>query len=50
MSDIRDNSLAAAGEEKIQWVVSYMPLLNKIRNDIKQSKPFNGLNIALCII
>ena len=49
MSDIRDKKLALSGEDKIQWVASYMPLLNKIREDFAISRPFEGYRIAMSI-
>lgn len=49
MSNIRDNNLAAQGEDKIQWVASYMPLLGSIQEDFKVNKPFGGYRISLCI-
>ncbi len=49
MSDIRDQKLASNGEDKIQWVASYMPLLNKIKEDFIHSRPFAGRRIAMSI-
>lgn len=49
MSDIKDSRLAASGEEKIQWVASYMPLLNKIKEEFSAAKPFDGYRIAMSI-
>ena len=49
MSIIHDISLAPAGKDKIDWVASYMPILNEIRADFKEKKPFAGLKIAMSI-
>ena len=49
MSIIHDISLAPAGKDKIDWVASYMPILNQIREEFKQTKPFAGLKIAMSI-
>ena len=49
MSDIRDKKLAPSGEEKIQWVASYMPLLNKIRQEFMATRPLEGYRIAMSI-
>ena len=32
MSDIKDISLAPSGHDKIEWVRSYMPVLNQEKN------------------
>ena len=49
MSDIRDQKLASNGEDKIQWVASYMPLLNKIKEEFIHSRPFAGRPYATTI-
>ena len=49
MSIIHDISLAPSGKDKIDWVASYMPILNQIRTEFKQTKPFAGLKIAMSI-
>lgn len=49
LSDIRDKSLHAAGEQKIQWVAGYMPLLSGLARDFAESKPFAGLRVALSV-
>lgn len=49
MSDIRDKSLHAAGEQKIQWVAGYMPLLSGLARDFAESRPFSGLRVALSV-
>lgn len=49
MNRIKDLSLAPLGEAKINWVASYMPLLNKIKAEFERTKPFLGMRIAMSI-
>ncbi|MCL1829335.1 MAG: adenosylhomocysteinase [Oscillospiraceae bacterium] len=49
MSEIRDISLAEAGELKIQWAARHMPVLGAIEAEFKKAKPFRGLKIALSV-
>lgn len=49
MSEIRDASLHASGEQKIQWVAGYMPLLTGLMHDFAAEKPFLGLRVALSV-
>ena len=49
MTKIANPALAPSGEDKIQWVASYMPLLNSIKDDFQKHKPFTGLDIAISI-
>jgi adenosylhomocysteinase len=49
MSEIRDLSLAAAGERKIQWAARNMPILRSIAAEFEQTRPFAGLKIALSV-
>ncbi len=46
MSEIRDISLAPAGEKKIQWAYRYMPLLKSIEQDFIRELPFKGIKMA----
>jgi adenosylhomocysteinase len=46
---IRDKSLAPQGLEKIKWVQEHMPVLKELQRNFGESKPFKGLNIAVCI-
>ena len=46
---VRDISLYPSGEHKIEWVRRNMPLLNGIRTDFEQEKPFAGLTIGLSV-
>lgn len=49
MSDVKDISLAPSGHDKIEWVRSYMPVLNRIRADFEKTQPFAGLKISMSI-
>ena len=49
MSDIKDIKLAPSGHDKIDWVASYMPVLNTIKEDFIKNQPFKGLKISMSI-
>ncbi len=49
MSDIKDISLAKSGHDKINWVKSYMPILNAINARFEKEKPFAGKKISMSI-
>lgn len=49
MSQIRNASLHASGEQKIQWVKSFMPLLSGLETEFAAEKPFSGLRVALSV-
>ena len=49
MSDIKDIKLAHSGHDKINWVASYMPILNTIKADFEKNQPFKGLKISMSI-
>ena len=49
MSIIRNENLADAGLEKINWVKEHMPVLSKLAYDFSRIKPFSGLRVAICI-
>ena len=49
MNSIKDPTLAPSGEAKINWVASYMPLLNAIKADFEKTRPFAGMRIAMSI-
>ena len=49
MSDIKDINLAPSGADKINWVRSYMPALNSIREEFEKTKPFAGKKISMSI-
>lgn len=49
MSNIKDVALAPSGRDKIEWVRSYMPVLNRIREQFERDLPFKGLKISMSI-
>ncbi len=49
MSEIKDINLYKSGNDKIDWVASYMPVLNLIKADFEKNKPFAGLRISMSI-
>lgn len=49
MSQIKDIALHASGEQKIQWVKSYMPLLSGLEQEFREELPFQDLRIALSV-
>lgn len=49
MSEIKDINLAPSGRAKIDWVRSYMPILNTIRTDFEKNQPFKGKKISMSI-
>ena len=49
MSEIKDLSLAPSGHDKINWVKSYMPILNAINKRFSEEKPFAGKKISMSI-
>lgn len=49
MSIIKDRSLWESGERKIQWVKANMPLLSGLEEEFLQTKPFEGLKVALSV-
>lgn len=49
MSHIRDLSLAPQGQERIDWVRRYMPLLEQLEKEWSVSKPFAGMKIAVSV-
>lgn len=48
-SEIRDPESWESGELKISWVRQHMPLLEGLEKEFKESKPFEGLKIALSV-
>ena len=49
MSNIKDINLAPSGADKIKWVESYMPVLNIIKKEFEETKPFEGKRISMSI-
>lgn len=49
MSEIKDIKLAPSGRDKIDWVASYMPVLNTIKAEFERTKPFSGVKVSMSI-
>lgn len=49
MSEIRDITLARSGWDKINWVRSYMPVMNIINEEFTRTRPFEGKKISMSI-
>lgn len=49
MSLVRNIDLYPSGQQKIDWVRAHMPVLRSIEKDFSESKPFDGLKVALSI-
>jgi len=47
--DIKDNSLASEGRERIQWAENDMPVLRSIRERFIVKKPLEGIKIGACL-
>ena len=48
-SEIRNIDLWRDGELKIEWVRRHMPLLDTIQKQFRETRPFEGLKIALSV-
>lgn len=48
-SVIRDRSLAAAGQHKIAWAATHMPVLSRLREQFEREQPFRGLKVGICL-
>ncbi|UWG95778.1 adenosylhomocysteinase [Dehalobacter sp. DCM] len=48
-STIRDIGLAAEGQRKIDWISQYMPVLNTLRTQFEEVRPFAGKKIVICL-
>ncbi len=46
--DIKDPSLAAAGQRRIDWAARDMPVLRQIRDTFTQTRPFDGIRMVAC--
>ena len=46
--EIKDLSFAPAGEERIKWASSQMPVLNSIRERFSKEKPLSKIKLSAC--
>ena len=49
MSNIKDINLAKEGIKKIEWVQKHMPVLEHIKKEFEETKPFEGIVIGSCL-
>ncbi|MDR1721903.1 MAG: adenosylhomocysteinase [Methanobrevibacter sp.] len=49
MSNVKDMNLANEGIRKIEWVQKHMPVLEKIKKQFEEEKPFEGVTIGSCL-
>jgi len=49
LSKVKDPSLAAQGELKIEWARTHMPVLGMIQGRFEKEQPFRGLSIGMCM-
>lgn len=47
--DIKDPHLATQGEERIDWALHEMPVLQSIMSRFAQTRPLEGLRISACL-
>jgi adenosylhomocysteinase len=47
--DIKDQSLAEGGRQRIKWAAREMPVVNSIRERFHREKPFQGVRISACL-
>lgn len=48
-SIVKDMALAPEGRLKIEWARAHMPVLNAIRRQFEQERPFAGLKVAISL-
>lgn len=48
-SMIRDSKLAPSGHDKIAWVKNFMPVMGAIDKEFSQTKPFQGIRMAITL-
>ena len=49
MSKVKDVSLAAQGELKMDWARDHMPVLQKVQARFEKELPFRGITVAMCM-
>lgn len=47
--DIRDASLAQAGERRIEWALQEMPVVRELTQRFARQRPLQGLRISACL-
>ena len=49
MSEIKDTSLAPSGRRKISWVEKNMPVVARLEEEFRKTKPFAGVQFAVSV-
>lgn len=49
MSELRDRSLAAAGERRIEWALNEMPVMRSLMHRFTETRPLHGVRISGCL-
>jgi adenosylhomocysteinase len=47
--EIENIELAASGLKRLEWVRARMPILQQLKKDFADSKPFKGMRIGICL-
>jgi adenosylhomocysteinase len=47
--EIADISLAEKGLERLEWVRERMPILQHLKAQLAEQKPFENLHIGICL-
>ena len=47
--EIENIHLAEEGLNRLEWVRARMPILQQIKREFQESKPFEGLRIGICL-
>ncbi len=47
--DIPDDQLVEQGLQKVRWAETHMRLLQRLREQFRQTRPFAGLTIGMCL-
>ena len=49
MSDIKDLSLANAGEQRIEWALKEMPVVRGLMQRLAKERPLGGIRMSGCL-
>ena len=49
MSDIKDASLAACGESRIEWALKEMPVIKGLMQQLSKTRPLEGVRMSGCL-
>jgi len=49
MSDIKDPSLAEAGEARIEWALNEMPVIRDLMQELAETQPLKGVRLSGCL-